>query len=521
MTPHRFPWTRTPSAIPTVLLLLLLVAPVACAQTDSNAPDPDDPSSVITEASVYDRLYFLTSDGLLGRNTPSPGLDAAAAWLVSEHRRMGLEPAGEDGTYYQRWPYRQIAPDLESQSVTLVGPGGRVALDPGVNGALRGASEETLDGDLVFLGDHGAREAQPGELEGRVVVAHLPGEITQPWRQQANLVRAWATAAGASASVVIVDPALQTDQIENLGTIMANPSWQVGMELPAPQVFVTPAEAVRAVPALQALMGRAGEDVLEPVDGGRLEGSLPPDLRVDGRPANVVAMIPGSDPELADEYVVLSAHYDHVGVGRPMDGDSIYNGADDNGSGTVALLEAARAISLMPEAPRRSVLFVHVSGEEKGLLGASWFVDHPTVPADAMVANLNVDMVGSQQHQDTLVVIGKTYSSLGPLVDETNDQLPDLNLITSDDIWPEQRFFFRSDQFHFMREEIPALFFFTGVHECYHAPCDEIDFVSHDKIARVARLLTHSVLRIANADERPEWDPAGLEEVRELTGGGR
>ena len=516
------------AVLPTLMLVaavaaLLLVLPSPDGAHSAGAPtaNPDDPSSVITAETVFNRLYFLASDGLRGRDTPSPGLDAAAAWLVSEHRRMGLEPAGEDDTFYQRWPFRQIAPDVENATVALTGSGGTTPVLFAENGSLRGASDAPLDGDLVFVGDPWGAPPAAGSLDGQVMVVHLPGEITQPWRQRANQAAARAQEAGATASVVLVDPAMDAGTLEEFARLMANPTWRMGMDYLPPQVFLTPAAAITAVPELGELLSLTGEDVREPISGARLEGSLPADVRVDGRPANVVAMIPGSDPELRNEYVVLSAHYDHVGVGTPMDGDSIYNGADDNGSGTVALLETARAIQGMSEAPRRSVLFVHVSGEEKGLLGASWFVDHPTVPEEAMIANINADMIGGDHHQDSLIVIGKTYSTLGPLVDRVNEGLPELNLITSDDLWPEQRFFFRSDQFHFMRKEIPSLFFFTGVHECYHRPCDTVERVSHDKIARVSRLLVHSVLEIANADERPEWDPAGLAEVRELTGGGR
>jgi len=237
---------------------------------------------------------------------------------------------------------------------------------------------------------------------------------------------------------------------------------------------------------------------------------------------NVLAMIPGSDPELRNEYIVLSAHFDHVGVGIPMNGDSIYNGADDNASGTTALLEVARVIASLPEEerPRRSVVFAHVSAEEKGLLGSRWWVENPTVPIENVVANLNADMVGGDAHPDTVVILGKEYSSLGPLIDEINSGLPELGLTTAPDLWPQERLFYRSDQFNFMRKEIPAIFFFTGLHECYHRPCDDIDFVSTDKVMRVSRLLAHTVMEIANRDERPEWDPAGLEEVRQMTGGG-
>jgi hypothetical protein len=502
MTPHRLSPARLVAGA--LALLLLAIMPAGCVEAQ------EDPSAIITEESVYNRLYFLASDGLRGRDTPSPGLDAAAAWLVSEHRQMGLEPAGEDGTFYQRWPYRQTAPG--EGAVTLRGSAGSVNLTQGENAAIRGAVDGTLGAEIVVVSDPSAG-LDEGQLSGQVALFRHTGEPSQPWRQGLNQLRNLADRAGAVVALVVVDDAAG-EELGNLAQTFSNPTWSMGWDDPQAQIVVTESTARGAIPETMELLDGTG---VETVADARLEGTLPAEVLVDGRPANVVAMIRGSDPELADEYVVLSAHYDHVGVGQPMDGDSIYNGADDNGSGTVALLETARAISQMDEAPRRSVLFVHVSGEEKGLLGSSWFVDHPTVPEGSMIANINADMVGGDHHRDSLIVIGKTYSDLGPLVDEVNDGL-DLGLVTSDDLWPEQRFFFRSDQFHFMRKEIPSLFFFTGVHECYHRPCDTVDFVSHDKIARVARLLTHSVLEIANRDARPEWDPAGLAEVRELVG---
>jgi hypothetical protein len=158
-----------------------------------------------------------------------------------------------------------------------------------------------------------------------------------------------------------------------------------------------------------------------------------------------------------------------------------------------------------------------VSGEEKGLLGSRWFADNPTFPIERVVANINADMIGSDRHRDSVVVIGKDYSTLGEVVNRVNARHPELRLTASDDIWPEQQFFYRSDHVNFLRKEIPALFFFTGVHECYHQPCDTPDFVDSGKLARVATLILHTVTDIANAERRPEWDPAGLEEVRRLT----
>ncbi len=504
--------------------LTLAIALGACA---SGAPAPatpsapEDPAAVITPQTIYDRLYFIASDALAGRDTPSPGLEAAAAYLVSEHRRMGLEP-GYHGSYYQRWPYYLTGTDVESASVTLEGSSA-VAFEIGRNAAVSGAAEGSLRGELVFVP---SIEGQPaaGSLTGRVAVFTLPAP--DGWNQQvgtiANRQAQYAAQAGAVTTLHLLTGGVTEAQVEAMARQFATPRRAMGHEPPmaTPRLFVTEEAFVASAPAQADLIASPGEG--HRAMGVRLAAEVPLRFHDRAEPPNVVAVIPGSDPELRDEYVVLSAHFDHVGIGRPDEtGDSIYNGADDNGSGTVVLVETARAIMEAGIQPRRSIMFVHVSGEERGLLGSRWFVDNAPIPVENMVANINADMVAGDQHRDTLVVIGKEYSTLGPLVDRLNDGMPDLGLITSDDIWPEQRFFFRSDQLNFMRAEIPSLFFFTGVHECYHRPCDTVDFVSTEKAARVARLLVHTVLAIADEDARPEWTPDGLAEVRERTGGRR
>jgi hypothetical protein len=474
-------------------------------------------AATITAETVFEHLYVLASDGMRGRDTPSPGLEAAAAYLVSRHRGNGLAPGGEDGTWYQRYPFRLVGPDLEAARLALRGPGATVAIVPGDNGIVRGYAADALDGTLVALGSPEAGSLEAGALEGRVMLARLPGEWGQPLWRSALDQAALARTAGARAVVHVLDDAFPSEALGQLSRSLSAPQWRMGDDLLFPQIFIREGALAEAL-AESEPSWEPGPRTLE---GASLEGRIPPRIHQDATPPNVLAILPGSDPELRHEYVVLSAHFDHVGVGQPMEGDSIYNGADDNASGTTALLEVARALASLPEAPRRSILFAHVSGEEKGLLGARWFVDNPTVPAEHMVANINADMVGSDTHPDTVVIIGKDYSDLGPLVEEVNSGLPDLRLVTSPDLWPEQRLFYRSDQFHFMRKEIPSLFFFTGLHECYHRPCDTIDFADPDKIARIARLITHVVVEIANRDARPEWDPAGLAEVREMVAGGQ
>jgi len=516
-------------------LLSIFTAAVLAAGCASGTPATDgasgtqasgvasgDPAAVITSETIYNRLYFIASDALAGRDTPSPGLEAAAAYLVSEHRRMGLEP-GNDGSYYQRWPYYLTGTDTEAARIEIRGASGTHAFEVGRNAAVSGAATAPLNGNLVFFGSLDSPPAE-GSLAGRVAVFALP--MPDGWNQQVGTIvnrqSAFATQGGALATMHVISTATSEEQMGALAQQMAAPRRTMGYEppMPTPRIFVTQEALLAAAPGVQAPLASTTA-AAQPLDLA-LQAEVPLRFHDRAEPPNVVAVIPGSDPALRDEYVVLSAHFDHVGTGRPdATGDTIYNGADDNGSGTVVLVETARAITEAGIQPRRSIMFVHVSGEERGLLGSRWFVENAPIPVENMVANINADMVAGDQHRDTLVVIGKEYSTLGPLVDQLNDGMPELGLITSDDIWPEQRFFFRSDQLNFMREEIPSLFFFTGVHECYHRPCDTVDFVSTEKAARVARLLVHTVLAIANDDARPEWTPDGLAEVRERTGGRR
>ena len=198
----------------------------------------------------------------------------------------------------------------------------------------------------------------------------------------------------------------------------------------------------------------------------------------EGRAANVIGILEGSDPELKDEFVVFSGHMDHVGVGNPdASGDSIFNGADDDASGTIAVVEVAEAMASLETAPRRSMIFLLVSGEEKGLWGSRYFAENPSVPVSQMVANMNMDMVG-RNWPDTIVAIGKEHSDLGVTLNTVNERHPELNMTAIDDRWPEERFYFRSDHYNFARKGVPVLFFFNGTHEDYHRPSDDVEKIN-------------------------------------------
>jgi Zn-dependent M28 family amino/carboxypeptidase len=228
---------------------------------------------------------------------------------------------------------------------------------------------------------------------------------------------------------------------------------------------------------------------------------------------NVVGILPGTDPALRDEYVVFSAHMDHVGVGTPdASGDSINNGADDDASGTSTVVELAEAFAALEPRPRRSLIFLTVSGEERGLWGSDWFVAHPPVPVERIVADLNIDMVG-RNWADTVVAIGRRHSDLGETLARVNRAHPELGLTAIDDPWPAESFYTRSDHYNFARRGVPVLFFFSGTHPDYHRPSDEVDLIDVDKTARIGRLLFWLGLEVADASARPRWDPQSYRSI--------
>ena len=229
----------------------------------------------------------------------------------------------------------------------------------------------------------------------------------------------------------------------------------------------------------------------------------------------------GSDAKLKHEYVALGAHYDHVGVGVAVAGDSIYNGADDDGSGTVAVLAMAEAFARSPRA-KRSLLFVWHTGEEQGLWGSKYFVEHPLFPLQRIVTQLNVDMIGRSRASgdtnpaneqlsgpDEIYVIGAKMMStaLGELSERVNQSFLKLAFNTKyDDPHDPNRFFFRSDHYHYARKGIPIIFYFNGVHEDYHKPSDHVDKIDFQKMEKVTRTIFATAWELANAPKRPVVD---------------
>jgi Zn-dependent M28 family amino/carboxypeptidase len=466
----------------------------------------------IRPADFYARIGFLASDALGGRDTPSPGLEAAAAYLASEFHRFGLHPAGDPGSFLQRYPYtvRAVAAaDLRFD--VRVGDMRRSYVARSDFYAQPGL-RESFDGGLVFTGTVVARAAA---LRGRAVIIAPPAALTSAETARARML---ADSAGAGGLVVVLPAEVTATRLSNI-----TPSTRVVGSIPvfflrrdrAVQLFrdagldFTALARVRATPRSVVLPNAT---VSAHARSSETVHHVP----------NVAGLLEGSDPQLKHTYVVFSAHIDHVGSScrgiTPQ--DNICNGADDDASGTAAIVELAEAFSLLPVRPKRSVIFLGVSGEERGLLGSRHFADAPPVPIDSIIANVNIDMIG-RNHPDSVVVIGQKYSTLGRLLHTVNQLHPELRMTVADDLWPEQNYFFRSDHYNFARREVPVIFFFTGTHEDYHAVTDHVDRIDLDKITRITRLIFYYANELANDVRRPAWDPAGLEEVRRLVAGRR
>ena len=498
----------------------LLFAGCASGPDPAVAPAPNPGvaatavEALIDSAGVHDHVAFLASDELAGRDTPSPGLEAAAEYIARRFEALGLEPAGDDGGWMQRWPFVQASFNADESRLWVEGAGGGASLAFGTQWfALPVAPErDRVEAGLVYAGDVGS-EAYPAEAEGRVVAvtteASLGMELFDEIRR--------ATEARAAALLLILHPGIPDAAIPAItGQVKGLPAQPIPVlgvaRAAAAELFAAggvPLDSVAPTGSPDSVRRRIGElgfdvDVRISMD------------REDHRPPNVAGLLRGSDPQLRDTYVVYTAHFDHVGIGSPdADGDSIYNGADDDASGTTLVLEVAEAFAALPEAPRRSLLFLAVSGEEKGLLGARHWAESPTVPLAGVVANINADMVG-RNAPDTLIMIGGEYSSLGALTERIAAERPDLGLVVAPDPDPSENAFFRSDHVAFVRKRIPAVFLTTWLHADYHQPSDEVEGIDADKLTRVSRLAFRLGWEIAQDPIPPSWNPGAWDEVSRI-----
>jgi Zn-dependent M28 family amino/carboxypeptidase len=485
--------------LPITTVAVLVTASSACGQLAVNEDETAArAASLITEENLRMELGVIAHDSMRGRDTPSPELTQTALYVAEKFREFGLEPGAGDG-YIQSYPMTRVAPaSPDRQLFQISGPDGEADLEYGADFFVQ-ATGETAEADGVLVLVEGA-EDMPNAAGQIALLRVTTANIRQVF---GGRLRDAIRAANPAGLVVIMDlPEAQFDRFRGfLGSerVVYGDLESDGV----PVVFA----AQESLPA--SLSGQIAAGSLE--DGWTARMETRAEIGVEEAP-NTIGLLRGSDPALRDEYILITAHMDHVGVGRAVDGDSIYNGADDDGSGTVTVVEVARAFTSLETAPRRSIIFMTVSGEEKGLLGSRHYAENPTFPLENTVANINLDMVG-RNWADTIVVIGKDESTLGPQVERISADHPELDMAVIDDLWPEESFYSRSDHYNFAQRGVPILFFFNGTHDEYHQPGDEVDLIGYDKMARIGRLVFYLGLEIANQDQRPAWDPEAYERV--------
>jgi hypothetical protein len=542
-----------------VLLLISNIAvllPPAFAQRKRDKNAPVSPAALasqrgadqITAAQMRTYLSFIASDEMEGRDTPSRGLDITAKFLAMNLQRWGFKPAGDDGTYLQHIALRRDRVDAAQTKVELNGQVLTVGED-----YIPTANAGSVTGNLVFAGNgwyikskeidaykdvdatgriaviFAAPNANPrsvrfGDLgkqgedwlnpadnarkHGAVGLIYVPDfQYFANWERNrqramdrgATVVEKFRTASGTSIPTIIISPRVANNLFsgERQSATTLFERFYSGAPGPLPDPFLMSSEKKASLN-----IGVKNETF----------GTQ-----------NVIGIWEGSDPVLKNEYVAVGAHYDHVGTTTmPINGDSVFNGADDDGSGTTALLSMAEALARNPTRPKRSTLFVWHCGEEKGLWGSRYFTNYPTIPLDHVVAQLNIDMIGrSKKEGDTnprnrnltgpnaIYVIGTTMMSteLGELAHSVNKSYLNLTFDPKyDDPADPERLYFRSDHFNYARKGIPIVFFFDGVHEDYHQLGDSADKIDYQKMEKITRTVYMMLWELANRTTRPKVD---------------
>jgi hypothetical protein len=502
----------------------------------------------ISANQLRDYLYFIASDEMEGRDTPSRGLDTTAKFIAMNLDRWGFKPAGDDGTFFQHIALRRDQLDAARSSAEINGQKFNFGDD-----FLPNAVSATITGQLVYAGNGWVVKSknmdayQGVDVKDKIIVVSgqafpgFPRGITRAdlaGRQGVDWMNPnfYAQQHGAKAVLTITDATTSQNwdqqrlrSLQPSRAVVEKFTTQPGGAPPVPAVIMSMKmatalfEGEKYDAATLASRSQNGEQI----PAFDLNSTKHITITVAAKTEhpmtqNVVAVWGGGDPVLKNEYVALGAHYDHIGICAPGTADPICNGADDDGSGTTALLGMAEAISHAKQRPKRSVLFVWHCGEEKGLWGSRYFTDYPTIPLTQIVAQLNIDMIGrSKKDGDTdprnkdltgpnaIYVIGSTMMSteLGKLSQDVNKAFLNLTYdVKYDDPADPNRFFFRSDHYNYARKGIPIIFFFDGVHEDYHRPGDEPQKIDYQKMEKVARTIYMTLWEVADLPARPKVD---------------
>lgn len=493
-----------------VLALSVFIASSGAAQTSA----PRGAAS-ITEADVTRRIGVIAHDSMMGRDTPSRGLDLTAQYVAGEFKKFGLKPAGDSGTYIQRYPLFRRQLDATNSTILFRGEMDiPVSFARGALVLFGDAPSQPVVGEMVLLGGPvDPSQLQADMVKGRVVV--WPIDFHQPLPASAGQVLNSLVASGAKFLVVISNRDSANFAAELNQRLGEQVSPGEGGSEGGPLVIEVAEDAIIAqfpqAAEQFAQLREAPSMVVQPVPEWSAELVLHQKSLGTTMVPNTIGVLEGSDPVLKHEYVVFSAHMDHIGI-TPGEADSISNGADDDASGTAGVVELAQAFAERGARPKRSILFITVSGEEKGLWGSGYFAEHPTVPLKDVVADLNIDMIG-RNWKDTVVAIGMEHSDLGATLNRVSAAHPEIGMKPIDDIWPEEGLYFRSDHYNFARKGVPVLFFTSGLHDDYHKVTDAPDKIDSEKEARLLRLLFYLGQEIANHPDRPQWNPESYKQI--------
>lgn len=537
-----------------VISLLLLVLLINISLSPINGPvyaqkkkKPVEPApklpgsyETITAAALKDYLSFIASDELEGRDTPSRGLDIAAKFIGVNLSRWGIKPGGDNGTFFQRIPLTSRQVDQAKSNIEFQGQKYSYGED-----FLQVSGGGNFDGPLVFVG-HGwliksknINAYQDVDIKGKIVVCYdgslpkgvsysdITGREGEDWESPFNYFRTH----GAKGVILVPD----YQYLANWERIKRNQERQGQVNLAKysnegslPAIVVSP----KMLNTIFQNERASGNVIFNKSEGESLASfelnsnkQMGVSLNVNSSTIytqNVMGILEGSDPVLKNEYVAVGAHLDHVGIGPAINGDNIYNGADDDGSGTVAVLSIAEAFAHGPR-PKRSMLFIWHVGEEKGLWGSLHFVENPTVPIDKIITELNIDMIGRSRtsttsnsernaelaNQDEIYVIGSKLMStdLGEISETVNRNFLNINFnYKYDDPADPNRYFSRSDHFNYAVKGVPIIFYFDGAHEDYHRPSDSIEKIDYEKMEKVARTIFLTGMELANRPARPVVD---------------
>jgi len=537
------------------LAFTFLLPSAAFAQTTVKiTPAERKMADEITANQLKDYLYYVASDEMEGRDTPSRGLDLTAKFMATLLSRWGFKPAGDDGTFFQKMALRRDTIDAANAFVEIGGQKFTYGED-----FMRvfGNNIGNVSAPIVYAGNgwmiksknlnayqnidvKGKYVAVIGEgipsnkflvpLPAGVAASDLKGERGKDWADAVTYARQ----NGAVGVIVLPSKFLQENwdtlrqqfgrsryTVEKLAR--AAPT-SAPTTAPMPSIFVASREVTESLfngETANPLSGNAAAS-FDLNAGKKINFNIVPKSET-AMTQNVVAIWEGSDPTLKAEMVAIGAHYDHDGVRLNAPGeDKIWNGADDDGSGTVAVLAIAEALAKAPKRPKRSVLFVWHAGEEKGLWGSEYFNKFPTVDIKNVIAQLNIDMIGRSKKLDdanpknkdlsgenAIYVIGSEMmsSTLGAVTKGTNDAYLKMTYdYRYDDPNDKNRFFFRSDHYNYAVNGIPIAFWFDGVHEDYHQASDSADKIDYEKMEKVTRTIFLTLWEITDLKERPKVD---------------